>query len=100
MFEIFKQQDYRTAYIIDCYHVFKPGMNFHREFDEWRFIRGQELDPYRIDSINPIDIDKYVTDKMDHKRKNVQQLGQYLRNVEFRQREEDYFTSQVLSSAT
>jgi arylsulfatase A-like enzyme len=100
MSEILKQKGYRTAYITDCYHVFKPGMNFHRGFDEWRFIRGQEFDPHRTDSLGCIDVDRFVTPKMDKTRKNVSQLGQYLRNVEFREREEDYFAPQVFSSAT
>jgi len=28
------------------YHMMKPGKNFHRGFDQWFWIRGQEADPY------------------------------------------------------
>ncbi|MCC6004827.1 MAG: sulfatase-like hydrolase/transferase, partial [Thermofilum sp.] len=40
--EVFKAAGYRTALIGDNYHLFEPGMNFNRGFDEWIFIRGQE----------------------------------------------------------
>ncbi|GAH07500.1 unnamed protein product, partial [marine sediment metagenome] len=45
--EILQSHNYRTAFITDTYHQFKPSKNFHRGFDEWQWIRGQELDPYR-----------------------------------------------------
>ncbi len=38
---------YRTALIADVYHMFKPSKNFSRGFDQWMFLRGQEVDPYR-----------------------------------------------------
>lgn len=97
--EILQDKGYRTAYITDCYHVFKPGMNYHRGFDEWQFIRGQEFDPVRTGSLGNIDADQYLTPNMDQKRMNVSHLPQYLRNVEFREREEDYFAPQVFRSA-
>jgi len=45
--EILQHNSYRTAFITDTYHQFKPSKNFHRGFDEWTWIRGQEGDPYR-----------------------------------------------------
>jgi arylsulfatase A-like enzyme len=38
---------YETAFITDTYHQFKPSMNFHRGFRQWRWVRGQEVDLYR-----------------------------------------------------
>jgi hypothetical protein len=32
--------------ISDCYHYRAPGMNFHRGFHAYRWIRGQEYDPW------------------------------------------------------
>ncbi|MFP4057694.1 MAG: sulfatase [Candidatus Brocadiia bacterium] len=37
---------WRTALMADTYHIFKPNYNFHRGFDEWRWVRGQENDAY------------------------------------------------------
>ncbi|UCG64742.1 MAG: sulfatase-like hydrolase/transferase, partial [Deltaproteobacteria bacterium] len=54
--EILLEAGYRTAFITDTFHVFKPSMNFHRGFDEWRWVRGQEGDPYSS-ARHPKDID-------------------------------------------
>ena len=45
--EILSQNGYRCGFITDCYHQFKPSKNFHRGFDSWHWIRGQEADRYR-----------------------------------------------------
>jgi arylsulfatase A-like enzyme len=37
---------YFTAFFNDVYHLMKPGKNFHRGFEQWFWIRGQEDDPY------------------------------------------------------
>jgi arylsulfatase A-like enzyme len=42
--EILRREGYVTAFITDVYHYFKPGMNFHRGYHEWQWIRGQEYD--------------------------------------------------------
>ena len=100
MAEILQGKGYRTALITDLYHIFRPGMNFHRGFDEWRFIRGQEFDVYRSGSLDEIRSEKYLTPKMDRNRLPAKMLPSYLRNTELRQSEEDYFAPQVFKSAT
>ena len=45
--ERLREAGYRTALLTDCYHQFKPSKNFHRGFDEWDWIRGQETDRFR-----------------------------------------------------
>ncbi|HTZ57829.1 MAG TPA: sulfatase [Acidobacteriaceae bacterium] len=42
--ETLRAADYRTALIADVYHIMKPGMNFQRGFDDFEWIRGQEID--------------------------------------------------------
>ena len=93
--EILLEAGYRTAFITDTYHVFKPSMNFHRGFDEWRWIRGQEVDPYS--SARPpkgIDLDYFLTPglvgTLAHR-----QLIRYLSNTTFRKGEEDHFAPLV-----
>lgn len=46
--EWLKDHGYTTAFITDVYHMMKPGKNFHRGFDCWRWIRGQEDDRYAL----------------------------------------------------
>lgn len=99
MAEILQGKGYRTALMTDLYHMFRPGMNFIRGFDEWRFVRGQEFDAYRTGSWGTIDIEKYLTPKMDRNRLPAKMFPHYLRNVETRRNEEEYFAPQVFKSA-
>ena len=46
--EHLRQHDYMSAFFNDVYHLMKPGKNFHRGFDYWYWIRGQEGDPYAM----------------------------------------------------
>ena len=63
--EILLNAGYRTAFFTDVLHFFKPSMNFHRGFDEWRWIRGQEYDRYRSAPVpKHINIDHYLTPKL------------------------------------
>ena len=95
--EILQENGYRTAFFTDCYHMFKPGMNFHRGFDEWRWIRGQEFDDYRTGSRGKIDPEKHFTEKQPRDRLPAKLFPKYLRNVELRTKDEDYFTPQVFN---
>lgn len=44
--ETLQAADYQTALIADVYHIMKPGLNFHRGFSYFEWIRGQEIDFY------------------------------------------------------
>lgn len=44
--ETLKENGYVCSLITDTYHFFEPGMNFHRAFHCFRWIRGQERDAY------------------------------------------------------
>jgi arylsulfatase A-like enzyme len=46
--EHLQKHNYVCALVNDVYHMMKPGKNFHRGFDQWFWIRGQEGDPYAL----------------------------------------------------
>jgi arylsulfatase A-like enzyme len=108
--EILNAKGYVTAFITDTYHMFKPSMNFHRGFDEWHWIRGQEIDHYSSKCVE-INLKNYLTDKMlptiEEKTRTMQEvlssdgkragpiLSKYLSNVKDRMWEEDYFPAKV-----
>jgi len=77
--EILKSKGYKTGFITDTYHFFAPTMNFHRAFDSWLWIRGQEIDRYKIPP--PESRSSYEAN--------------YKANVADRRYEEDYFAPQV-----
>jgi len=95
MAEVLRARGYRTAFYTDTYHQFKPSKNFHRGFDEWCWIRGQEHDPYRSGPlVSDEEIDKYLpVGARNTRRRNHHR--QYLTNVAGRKSEEDYFPAQV-----
>jgi len=96
-----------TAMISDTYHMHKPGMNFMRGFDYVEWIRGQEYDPYIVDSsikvhperFNPknwkplfrLDLGKHMRSE-----ENKKLFEQYLRNRAHWKSEEDHFIAQVV----
>lgn len=95
MAELLQARGYRTAFLTDTYHQFKPGKNFHRGFDEWQWIRGQENDPYRSGPVVPEEeIDRHLPRRpqLAHQRNAHRR---YLTNVAERKSEEDYFAAQV-----
>ncbi len=44
--EHLQSRGWHTALFNDVYHMMKPGKNFHRGFEQWFWIRGQEADPF------------------------------------------------------
>lgn len=46
--EHLRERGFVCALFNDVYHMMKPGKNFHRGFDGWYWIRGQEDDPFAL----------------------------------------------------
>ncbi len=99
--EILGGQGYRTALISDLYHQFKPSKNFTRGFDQWTFIRGQELDPYRSGPApSQAEIDHWLAPELQGETgRGVPFMRRALQNMADRRVEEDYFNAQVMSTA-
>jgi len=92
--EILRRYGYLTALITDTYHLAKPGMNFHRGFHVFRWIRGQEADAYKSGPSSK-NINDFIKSAM--KGDIIERvLRQYLKNIEGREKEEDYFVAQVV----
>ena len=101
--ETLRDSGYTTAMFTDCFHLFRPGGNFHRGFDQWDFIRGNSFDPFRSGAKYP---DK--CDYRDYFPKDIEkgsgqvfggisyyELNRYLRNVEMMNGEEESLQAQV-----
>lgn len=94
--EILGEYGFTCGLISDTYHLFKPSMNFHRGFHEFRWIRGQEYDAY-FSSPPKRSIDKYVNANYpEYWRKLV---AKYLANTDDFKSEEDYFAMKVVREA-
>lgn len=93
--ELLSGAGYRTGFVTDTYHQFKPSKNYGRGFDEWHWVRGQETDHYRS---GPPLADEVVERHLALSGRNDNARArhrQYLMNVAERRSEEDYFPAQV-----
>lgn len=97
--EIMREAGYRTGLISDVYHMFKPSKNFWRGFDQWTFLRGQEIDPARSGPrLTQAEIDYWLPKEMQNKW-TVNFIQQCIMNIRDRTKEEDYFAPRVLKEA-
>ena len=105
--EYMKHFRYTTSLITSTYHQFKPNMNFHLGFDQFHWIRGQELDKYRaafqknLSEVNQILDNHTISSKKNRAIKKYQRiiLEMYLRNVQDRENDADYFPAQTFTKA-
>ena len=82
-------------------------MNFHLGFDQYHWIRGQELDKYRaafqknISEVNQILDNHMISSNKNRAIKKYQRiiLEMYLRNVQDRENDTDYFPAQTFTKA-
>jgi arylsulfatase A-like enzyme len=102
--EYLSKQAYTSVFITSTYHQFKPNMNFHLGFDEFHFIRGQELDKYKARLVGKrSEINQFLQDHLTTKTKKnrmevsiqKQVLKRYFANVQTREDEEDYFPAKT-----
>jgi arylsulfatase A-like enzyme len=87
---------YRTGLIADVYHMFKPSKNFARGFDQWMFLRGQEVDTGRSGPVpTQEEIDYWLPKEMQDEHR-IRFITKCLLNMRDRVREEDYFNARVM----
>jgi arylsulfatase A-like enzyme len=93
MAEILHAEDYVCGLISDCYHYRAPSMNYHRGFDAYNWIRGQEYDPWTSHPPNR-NVDDFVNEHYDPFWRG--RVAHVLANTEGFVREEDWFAAQVV----
>ncbi len=97
--EVLKKHGFTTSFVVDTYHHFKPGYNFHRGFDSWEWIRGQETDRWRSGPRDQVDPKKHMPGHLWNARYD-RNMRQYLMNTQDRQSEDDYFCARSCRAAT
>ena len=96
--EALREQGYTNAFVTDVYHMMKPGKNFHRGFHCWRWIRGQEADPYTTGPKCGVDLDHWLMPAMAEAAWE-RWVSQYLMSARDWKTEEDTFVAQVMREA-
>ena len=99
--ETLKAAGYTTGIISDIYHQFKPDKNFHRGFDSWRWIRGQESDRLETGPRDAIRIKDYLHPSQWKGIGQQRMSGplQYLLNRREWKDEDDWLAAQVFREA-
>ncbi len=93
--EILGDEGYLNLFVTDTLHQFRPFYDFHRGFDVFHFIRGQERDFYRPrTSASGKKIEDVLIGGPSASHAEAIML-QYLANTMGRTAEEDWFTPQV-----
>lgn len=94
--QMLRSEGHVCGLVSDCYHYRAPGMNYHTGFHAYRWIRGQEYDPWEsAPSKRPID--RYVNPNYpDEWRERV---AQFLANTDSFATEEDWFPARVVDEA-
>ncbi len=95
--EILSDEGYLTACFTDCYHYFKPGMNMHRGFRVWDWIRGQEYDSYRSGPLRRLNLEDYVKDSFTPQWRHIVETA--LKNVQEFETAEDHYCARLMRMA-
>ncbi len=98
--EILWSEGFRTSLVSDTYHLHKPSYGFCRGFDDVKWIRGQEQDPYVRDPaiISSVYVDPFFKPRGTRPNES-NETRTYLANRHAWKTEEDHFTPRVMRSA-
>ncbi|MEM2260257.1 MAG: sulfatase [Candidatus Methanomethylicaceae archaeon] len=95
--EILNREGYVCGLITDTYHFFKPGMNYHKGFHSFRWVRGQEYDAFVSSPPFHKKLENYVKPNFPEEWKRLVQ--QFLSNTDEFKKEEDWFPYKVVNEA-
>jgi arylsulfatase A-like enzyme len=93
--EILQDEGYYNLFVTDTLHQFRPFYDFHRGFQAFHFIRGQERDFFRPRTpASEMKMDQALIGGPNAAHAE-EIMRQYFANTLGREREEDWFTPQV-----
>jgi len=96
--QVLQKHGITTGFIVDTYHHFKPNYNFHRGFDSWHWVRGQETDRWKSGPKEKFDPKKHMPAHLWSEGYD-RNMRQYLMNTQDRKNQEDYFCAQSCGAA-
>ena len=93
---------YQTGFVTDTFHYFRPSKNFHRGFQQFIWVRGQEADPWRSTvNVDPKEVEALIPPGLVGSEAYLEryQAAQYVANQARREKEEDYQAPRVFREA-
>lgn len=98
--EVLWDKGFTSALVSDTYHLHKPIYGAGRGFDTVIWIRGQEYDPWIVDTQVNLDASPHHRLRGDDSDRHWRPLfEQYLRNATTFKREQDYYVARTVSAA-
>lgn len=94
--DILAREGYTCGMVSDNYHYRAPGMNYHRSFHSYHWIRGQEYDPYNSAPAQR-DVNDYVNSCYPEPWRR--RIAQCLANMDDIEDEQDWFAARVFGQA-
>ncbi len=94
--QILRGEGYVGGLVSDCYHYRAPGMNYHAGFHAYRWIRGQEYDPWESGPPRR-DVGAYVNEHYTPEWR--ERVAQFLANTDAFTSEDDWFPARVVDEA-
>lgn len=94
--QVLRAEGYVCGLISDCYHYRAPGMNFHQGFHAYRWVRGQEYDPWTSHPPRRR-VEEYVNAHYDAIWQG--RIAQFLANTDEFAAPEDWFPARVVDEA-
>jgi len=95
--QVLRRKGFVSSFIVDTYHHFKPGMNFHHGFQSWQWIRGQETDRWRSGPAHLVDPKKHMPAHLWSPGYD-RNMRQYLMNTRDFKGEDDYFCARTFAA--
>ena len=93
------EQGYVTGLVADVYHLMKPSQNFHRGFQSFEWVRGQEYDQWQSQPLPEGYIEKYLKPGTEMEERRLRVLTQYLKNQMFRSGDDDFQAARTFRTA-
>jgi arylsulfatase A-like enzyme len=96
--QVLQKHSVTTGFIVDTYHHFKADYNFHRGFDSWHWIRGQETDRWKSGPKEKFNPKKHMPAHLWNRRYDAN-MRQYMMNTQNRKSQEEYFCARSCRAA-
>ena len=74
-----------------------PGYNFHRGFRVWRWIRGQEYDPWRSGPLSKLRLEDHIKESYDPTWRRL--VEACLKNTEHFETADDHYCARLVADA-
>ncbi|NOZ21614.1 MAG: sulfatase-like hydrolase/transferase [Planctomycetes bacterium] len=97
--EYLGERGYVTGIVADVYHLMKPAQNFHRGFQSFNWVRGQEYDQWNSQPLPQGYIEQFLKPDSQIEERRLKVLTQYLKNQMYRETDEDFQAARTFRCA-